>query len=944
MLELKDIVKNYYVADKTVEALKGINLNFRDKEFVSILGPSGCGKTTLLNIIGGLDQYTTGDLIINGRSTKSFSDRDWDVYRNHRIGFIFQTYNLIPHQTVLENVELALTIAGVSKQERVERAKRALDKVGLKGEYNKKPNQLSGGQQQRVAIARALVNEPEILLADEPTGALDTQTSIQIMELIKEIASERLVIMVTHNPDLANAYSTRIIRILDGEIKEDSNPYFGKSEEETQVASVADTEKKSSKKVKNKTEKAKMSFWTAFKLSAKNLISKLKRTIMVIIAGSIGIIGVLSVLSVSTGVKDYITSFQDDMLAGNPIAIEATGMDYNAMMDSSSFAMKYDAIEYGDWVNVNSMLEYFITNQNAWSELMYTNDINADYANYIKSMPREYYKEILFDYGLELMPSIYTDFSAFTDETKYSEYSEYSRVMSINAITETYTALLEKTEYKDYSSYVTQIVRGFTEGIANNDYILEQYDVLAGELPKKSTDIIVVLNDDEQLTDLFLTQLGYYTQEQFYNMIYKYNDEIKDSYVESLNKNKFSYDEILGKKFTWYPNDTIYKAKSVGKLYQEYEYFYEADESWDTGLELDICAIVKPKANRSYGALETGFIYTEDFAREVVKRNINSEIVKNINKYGNVASLKYGEMPMGIHYDLKYLYSLDGSLTFVEADGEEGHDPMKQIFVGKSNSGMRQMFMSYMSDFSSGSSGSGDIMSSLANMKEMDLNSVGGSYVPVGIYIYPKSFDDKYLVTDYLNLWNNDEKSVTFNDYKADLSDYGSTSVKKKTLNVSGREHIKYTDSVEVVVRMMNNVIDVITYALVVFTALSLVVSTVMVGIITYVSVVERVKEIGIIRSLGGRKKDVSHLFNAETFIIGLASGIFGVLVTWLLTLLANVIVGAVSGGMIAVIAHLTWSNALIMILVSVVLTLISGLIPSRAAARKNPVEALRTE
>ncbi len=937
MLELKGVIKNYYVADRVVEALKGIDLKFREKEFVSVLGPSGCGKTTLLNIIGGLDQYTFGDLVINGRSTKSFSDRDWDVYRNHRVGFIFQTYNLIPHQTVLGNVELALTIAGVGKQERTVRAKRALDKVGLKDEYNKKPNQLSGGQQQRVAIARALVNDPEILLADEPTGALDTQTSLQIMELIKEIASEKLVIMVTHNPELAEKYSSRIIRMLDGEIKEDTDPFL---EEKDEIS-----DEKVTKGINNKSaEKAKMSFKTAFKLSFKNLISKIRRTIMVIVAGSIGIIGVSAVLAVSAGVKNYINSFQDDMLAGNPIEIEATGMDYGFMADSSSFMMKYEAIEYGNWVNVNSMLEYFITNQKAWSELMYTNEITSDYANYVKSMPREYYKEILFNYGLELSPSIYTDFNAFTGTTKKAEYAKYSRKMSIHAITETYTALLEQTEYKDYSSYVTQVLKGFQQGVANNDYIREQYDVLAGELPKKSTDIIVVLNNDEQLADLLLAQLGYYTQEEFYNFIYKYNETDNEHYDDSLFKNKFSYDEILGKKFVWYPNDTIYKATSVGSLYQNYDYYYEVDESWDTGLDLNICAIVKPKANRSYGALTTGFIYTEDFARTVIERNINSKIAQNIREYGDILSMNYGEMPIGIRYDLKYVYSLDGSHTFVEADGEVGHDPLKRVFVGKSSGGMMGMFMSYMSSYSSGSSGTDKLVSSLSNAKEMDLSAVGGSYVPVGIYVYPNSFDDKYLVTDYLNLWNDDEKSVKFYNYKGDLSDFGKSGVEVKTIEAADREHIKYSDPVELVIKMINSVIDVITYALIVFTALSLVVSTVMVGIITYVSVVERIKEIGVIRSLGGRKKDVSHLFNAETFVIGLASGLFGVAVTYGLTIIANIIVKAVSGGMVSAIAVLTWQNALIMVLVSVILTLISGLIPAQSAARKNPVEALRTE
>ena len=388
MLKLENIKKNYQVADTTVEALKGINLCFRKNEFVSILGPSGCGKTTMLNIIGGLDKYTSGDLVINGVTTKKFKDRDWDVYRNHRVGFIFQSYNLIPHQTVLGNVELALTIAGLPKGERIARAKKALDRVGLANQYYKRPNQLSGGQCQRVAIARALVNEPEILLADEPTGALDTQTSIQIMELIKEIASEKLVIMVTHNPELAEQYSSRIVRLLDGEVIEDSNP-FTAEEEALEVLAIKKqqdaelellTPEEVEKKKKTK-EKAKMSLWTAFKLSLRNLHSKLKRTIMVVIAGSIGIIGVSTVLAVSTGVTGYIDDMQDDMLSGNPITITETGFNYEAMMDSSSFSDKREALEKGDWVNVNSMVQYLLGNQDVLLNLMYQNEFDQDYVN-----------------------------------------------------------------------------------------------------------------------------------------------------------------------------------------------------------------------------------------------------------------------------------------------------------------------------------------------------------------------------------------------------------------------------------------------------------------------------------------------------------------------------------------------------------------------------------
>lgn len=440
MLILKNIIKEYNVADTKVAALKGINIAFRKNEFVSILGPSGCGKTTTLNIIGGLDKYTSGDLIISNRSTKEFTDRDWDIYRNHRIGFIFQSYNLIPHQTILGNVELALTISGLSKKERVEKAKKALDRVGLKGQYNKKPNQLSGGQCQRVAIARALVNEPEILLADEPTGALDTVTSIQIMDLIQEISKEKLVIMVTHNPDLANKYSTRIIQLLDGKVIEDSNPY---SEEEEKK----EYQNQTIKEEDIKKEKAKMSLWTAFKLSAQNLFSKRKRTAMVSIAGSIGIIGVSLVLSISGGVKGYISSMQNDMLSGNPIQIAETSYDLSTLVSASNQKQIIDKLEVVDGkVNVNSLIDYLMEMAKLQDNFLISNQINENYIQFIKDMPEEYYAALSFDYGLDLSNNIYT---TFTSEDGSVEH------LSLSAILETYVALLGNTSFSSLSSSVS---------------------------------------------------------------------------------------------------------------------------------------------------------------------------------------------------------------------------------------------------------------------------------------------------------------------------------------------------------------------------------------------------------------------------------------------------------------------------------------------------------
>ncbi len=901
------------------------------------------------------------------------------------------------------------------------------------------------------------------------------------MELIKEISKDRLVIMVTHNPELAEKYSSRIVRLLDGRLIEDSDPYTPE-EEAKEREPITDAAQK--KKRKKKKENAKMSLLTTFRLSSKNLISKFKRTVMVVIAGSIGIIGVSSVLSISTGVHDYIENFQDDMLSGNPIAVEESGLDYDSLRDTSSTQMQYEALKEGDWVNVTPIIGYLVSNEKAFENLFFKNEFGFDYVNYVKSMPKEYYKEIMLNYGIETMPNIYTEFRAFNSPD--AEYEKYTRTMSIHAITETYRAILEQTAYSEYASYITNLATAFTQGISNNEYILEQYDILAGELPKNSNDIIVVLTSNDQLNDLLLAQLGYFSEEEFYNLIYKYSpDYMEGEYNEDLDKTAFSYDEILNKKFTWYPNDTIYENKSFSladSFYHIYNYSYEADESWDNGIELNISCIVTPKDNLSYGALSSGFIYTEALAREMISRNINSAIATNIREHGAVQSFAlqkelaalYGIENIGISYDLEYVYSIDGSKTFVHADGGDGdgHIEKKTVFVGASDSGIMSTFMSYMGSAGGTSTGSASdsMLSALAAAKIMDISNVGGTYLPVSISVYPNNFETKYLVTDYLSAWNNsgttimskssspnisktsnigtiknnggkyklielgistisenvtleaigikgsgdiiwfsdgvikdydgnvisadtavtadgikvridlessaladadvleiyagkeglsgavsitakglkdkDETNVTFFNFKEDLSDFGDDGVEMITLSSDERNEIKYTDSVELVINMINNIIDIITYALIVFTALSLVVSTVMIGIITYVSVVERVKEIGIIRSLGGRRKDVSALFMAETFVIGLSSGVFGVAVTWLISTLGNTIVNAVSGGSISHIAHLTWQNALVMIVISVVLTLISGLIPARSAARKNPVEAeaLRTE
>lgn len=899
MLRLKNIKKEYQVADQKVEALKGISLSFRKNEFVSILGPSGCGKTTTLNIIGGLDKYTSGDLTINGKSTRDFTGRDWDIYRNHRVGFIFQSYNLIPHQTVLGNVELSLTIAGISKEERIEKAKKALDKVGLHDQYYKKPNQLSGGQCQRVAIARALVNEPEILLADEPTGALDTVTSVQIMELIKEISKDKLVIMVTHNPELATKYSSRIIKLLDGEVISDSNPFSTEDE----IAEV-----KANMPTVQKVEKAKMSFWTAFKLSARNLLTKKGRTIMTCIAGSIGIIGISMVLAVSAGVKGFISTMQDDMLSGNPVTITETTMDYNSLLSSMSTTEKANFVKEAEKVNVNSLIQSLIQQ----GDMIVKNDITKEYVDYVLNISKDDAACINLDYGIDVTNNIYTDFTV--DKNTSSE------TLSLSTIKQIYTSVLGETDYKQYATYVTSLSSLFKQAPANEAYIANQYTVLNGKIATEENEVMVVLDSKSSVTDLVLAQLGYYTQEEFIYLSDKTSDK-----ENSLYKDKFTYDEILGKTFTWYENDQIYnnnQSTPIEGSYIPFTYNSNANDISTEGLKLKIVGILEPKEGVSFGALSSGFYYTEALTNKMLETAKTSEISNYYNTLGietlNTILISDQFYPsvdengaqtnLGIRY--QYSYTFNGTTN------------TKTSYVG--NYVDYSFMQEYMEGMMGGGSGSGAGLN-VANYT-LSLRDLGCVDVANSISIYPVDFDTKSNVTAYLDAWNND----------------GDIVVNGVTLSKDQRNKIVYSDNIALMISMINSMIDMITYALIAFTALSLVVSCVMIAIITYVSVMERVKEIGVIRSLGGRKKDVSHLFNAETFIIGSISGIFGICITYFLSFIINLIVNSLAG--IKTIAALPWYQALIMIALSIFLTLISGLIPSRSAAKKDPVTALRSE
>ena len=973
MLHLNEIKKDYVTASETVSALKGVSISFRKKEFVSILGPSGCGKTTLLNIIGGLDHYTSGDLVIGGRSTKSYTDRDWDVYRNHRIGFIFQSYNLIPHQTVLGNVELALTISGVSREERIERAKNALDRVGLAGQYYKKPNQLSGGQCQRVAIARALVNDPEILLADEPTGALDTVTSVQIMDLIKEISGERLVIMVTHNPEIADKYSSRIVRLLDGEVIEDTNPFSEEDEaaecletarveaEELEAElSLVSTEKEKKKIKKKRKEKAKMSLFTAFMLSAKNLLSKKGRTTMVGFAGSIGIVGIALVLAFSAGIKGYIASMQDDMLSGNPIEIAETGFNSSALSSIMGDLSKSDIKKLKDKVYITSTVENLAEMSSSLEKLFAANTITHEYVEYVKSMPKSAYEAMLVSYGINMSVNLFTDFT-YSDSDKDESGAAITEHVSIKRLIDMYTAVLGETDYKKYSSFIPYLVPSMQQAPNNSDYILTQYDVVSGEIANDANEIMLVLNSDEEISDLLLAAFGYYTQEEFLAIVDKATAEDPDNYnSKSLYREYFEYDELIGKTFTWYPTDTVFTKVGEGKKYDaiedpvkrmqaiaaqkymtgsyEYNSKFEGEDIGKSGKELKVVGILTPKENVSYGCLSAGIYYTEAFTNEMLETNKSSTY---INDYllgtDGLAATEIGaktftipnpenpENPTIISLSYSYIYTFDFRYDNPTTPENEAKDENGEYII-KSSTGVLSPTSSSISPaalLGMGSTGE----NTLEDTRNTFVRNLGGNSLANNILIFPKSFKEKGEVTKWLDDWSNPDAKIEVNGVP---------------IPAENRIQVTYTDTLELIINIINTMIDVITYALTAFTSVSLVVSTVMIGIITYVSVVERIKEIGVIRSLGGRKKDVSHLFNAETFIIGLLAGLIGIAGTYLISLIVNLILEPLIG--YSRIAALPVSQAILLITLSVVLTLISGLIPASSAAKKDPVTALRTE
>lgn len=808
MLELKNITKIYKSNNITQKALDKVNIKFRDNEFVSILGPSGSGKTTLLNIIGGLDRYTSGDLIIGGISTKHYKDRDFDTYRNHKIGFVFQSYNLIAHQTALSNVELALTIGGVSKKDRKKRALEALKKVGLKDHVNKKPNQLSGGQMQRVAIARALVNNPDILLADEPTGALDSKTSVQIMNLLKDIAKDRLVIMVTHNPDLALEYSTRIINLKDGIVIDDSNSYDSKEENKTIIG-----------------KKTSMSFLTALSLSLNNLMTKKARTFLTAFAGSIGIIGIALILGLSNGVSSYIDKKQEETLSNYPLTIQKNTMNISSVMTSMMGSKKE---KYNDGlVHSNNMLSDLLTSLNVKKNNL------KDFKSYLEKNKdiKKYVSDIQYKYDIDI--------------------NIYTKDIDNNIIQVNPTNLANNLgDFSKYMQFSDNNV--FYELFDNEKMLLDNYDLVAGNLPANYNEVVVMVDSDNQISDYTLYALGLKSQKDLENILLNNQKSNKEN-----NKEAYSYDDLLGLSYRLILNTDYYKYENNKWINKSNDNNY-INYLYNNAEVIKVVGVIR--AHKDTSLATTGAIgYTQDLTNYVINKINNTDIVRN-----------------------------------------QKNNPLINVFTN-------EPFDS--NEYSMNDNSINSYINNLISLGVVDIKD------PDEINIYPKNFSSKDEIINIINKYNSTKKTA---------------------------DKLTYTDTVGLMMKSVTSIVNIISYVLIAFVGISLIVSSIMIGIITYISVLERKKEIGILRAIGARKKDISRVFNAEAIIEGLASGMLGIFVTVVISFIGNVIVSNALD--IQNIFNLPIMDAVILILISVFLTFIAGLVPASIASKKDPVIALREE
>ena len=986
MLEIRNIVKNYETGSETVHALKGVSIAFRESELVSILGQSGCGKTTLLNIIGGLDQYTSGDLIINGQSTKQYKSADWDIYRNHSVGFIFQSYNLIPHQSVLSNVELALTLSGVSKAERRRRAKEALEKVGLGNQLNKRPNQMSGGQMQRVAIARALVNDPDILLADEPTGALDSETSIQIMELVKEIAKDRLVIMVAHNPELAEKYSTRIVKLLDGQIVGDSDPFDPAKE-------PAHSEVRKSEVTKG--QKTSMSFLTALSLSKNNLMTKKGRTFLTSFAGSIGIIGIALILSLSNGVQEYINSVERSTLASFPVSIQHETVDYTSLMTSM--------------MNVRDNAE-----ENRDPDRIYTNDIStemmktmlsemqtnnlAEFKEYLESDPdgiSASIEEIQYSYDSNLYiygHSADGDIMQINPSTVMSAMMGQSMADNVSQMTNTYSSLMGSSSMSSYDAF---------RELLSTDMLKTEYEVLAGRLPEAYNEVVVLVTDRNELSDVTLYTLGLRDQGELEGMMSSVM--VGESFDLDTGDLSFSYDDLMGMEFSMLTAPEFYQKNDDGTwtdMRSDSEFMEQAAEN---GLKLKVVGILKPDADSLISSTNSGGIgYTHALTEYMIDKTNSSELVKEQKENPDVDVFTGIEFPKADEEEeqpmsqSEAMEMLTGMLTeeqrtklnegIMAALTEEQQAQIQSAMMGMvSDEQMNSIMMGVLTpeqltQLQSGADVnslltdaqkaqmSAQIAASLTAEQNAELSAMmNGMVDPTKMY----TIFMQVLTTDQLRQLMDMTKEPETTDATydgnlkllgvAELSEPSSMKIyatdfeskekitqliekynDSKIADDNQADVINYTDYVGLMMSSVSDIINAISYILIAFVAISLIVSSIMIGIITYISVLERTKEIGILRAMGASKRDISNVFNAETLIVGFSAGVIGIAVTLLLNIPINIIIENITG--IANVALLPWQGGVILVVISMLLTLIAGLVPAGVAAKKDPVEALRTE
>ncbi|MGN0447085.1 MAG: ATP-binding cassette domain-containing protein [Acutalibacteraceae bacterium] len=913
MLILKNIVKDYVTGDTTVRALNDVSVNFRESEFVSVLGPSGCGKTTLLNIIGGLDRYTSGDLIINGKSTKTFKDSNWDTYRNHSIGFIFQSYNLIPHQTVLANVELALTLSGVSKKERREKAIKALEAVGLGAQINKKPTQMSGGQMQRVAIARALINDPDIILADEPTGALDTETSMQIMEILKEISHDKLIIMVTHNPELAQEYSSRIIRCLDGKIIDDSNPFNPEQSDRENEKLKAEEEKKKGKKPS-------MSFSTAFNLSLTNLFTKKARTILTAFAGSIGIIGIALVLALSNGINGYIDKIESDALLMFPMSVEQEAMNTDSLLETAMGLNPLLEVDHDrDKVYVNDSFNVLI---NAFISQSSSNNIRT-FKKYVDD------NRAKFD---QLCNAVQFKYSTPLNIYRVDQKDKLVQVSPNNMLDAMQMDMMSAVEgFVDLDSYTNL----WQQLIGDNDTIKEHYNIVYGRLPEAYNEAVIILDGNNEINEIMAYALGLMDQSKFMQdmMTALGGDEEVDNGIAD----SYTYEEILSLKYKLILNsDYMVKDAETGLWKDMRNNAIYVKGQVEKGLDINIVGIIRPNDDNVL-AVGTGCIgYPSELMDYALKKNSESKVVKeqlsNTEK-DVLTGLKFNNMTVNdfdladidltaidfSYLDITPFLSMAADLDLSEVDITD----LSSLFNFENMSELQKKLMEgYLTDeqvlaFKQAYLDTVNAKCSLEKTFEVLGYSDAGS--PTSIAFYPKDFESKEELNRMVAYYN-------------------------ETVTAEGHPEatIQCTDYIGIVMDVATQAIDIVTYTLIIFVAISLVVSSIMIGIITYVSVIERTKEIGILRAIGASKRDVSNVFNAETIIIGLSAGAFGIIMTLLLEIPINLILQKLTGTPIG--ATLPFTDASWLIGISVFLTFIAGLVPSSLAAKRDPVECLRTE